>query len=269
MGALPSNYDYFHRCAVQKALNEKTRVSPPLKIDGQFGPASCKVLSIYQKQNNLPETGVYDDASQGLLEPFINSKYVDMQDLRDAANDLGVDLPSILAVAQTESKGAGFFSDGSCTILFERHLMYQCLMRVKAAGVVNGLMNRFPTVIDPKPGGYLLGIAEYNRFNLAAGIDRNCALQSASWGMFQILGMNANFCGYSSVEAYVADMKTSEQLQLKAFVKFIKTYAGGALWRALKAKDWQTFARIYNGPGNMADYSANMSSNFKLWKDAA
>jgi hypothetical protein len=269
MAALPDNYDFYHRCAVQKALNEKTKVSPPLKIDGAFGPASIGVLKTFQKQCNVPQTGVYDAATQALLEPFIQNRYVLLADFKAAAQELAVELPAIQAVAQTESKGAGFFTDGSCAILFERHWMYQNLLKTKAKPIVDGLSMRYPNLINPTPGGYLGGIAEYGRLNQAASIDRTCALLSASWGMFQIMGFNFTVCGYSSVEAYVADMKLSEKRQLAAFVTFIKTYRHGILWAALKNKDWVAFATAYNGTAQVADYSGNMKTNYDMFVKAA
>jgi hypothetical protein len=51
--------------------------------------------------------------------------------------------------------------------------------------------------------------------------------------------------------------------QLAGFVNFIKKYRNGDLWKALKAQDWDTVARIYNGPANVPVYSRKL----KTWFD--
>lgn len=276
MSALPNDYDFYHRCAVQKALNEKTKVSPALLIDGAFGAKSAEVLKIYQKQCGVTATGIYDAATQAQLEPFIKGRYVLLADFQAAADELGVELAAIQAVAQTESKGSGFFTDGSCAILFERHWMYNLLRQVKPQAVVDGISKRAPEsgVVNPVRGGYLGGIAEYKRLELAMTIDRNAALQSASWGMFQIMGFNYRVCGFNNAADYVAAMKQSELLQLKAFVSYIKLYSTakwpvGSLKKALKDKNWNVFAEIYNGPAQVADYAPKMAANYQKFAIAA
>jgi phage terminase large subunit-like protein len=68
------------------------------------------------------------------------------------------------------------------------------------------------------------GAHQYDRLAeaiaLANGQWRAAALQSASWGMFQIVGMNFAACGFASVEDYVAAMCESEAAQLDAFAAF-------------------------------------------------
>src|SRR6185312_7633581 len=264
MSALPSNYDLYHRRGVQKALNEKCNPSPNLKVDGVFGPVSVAALQTYQHQSGLDADGVYGPQTQALLEPFIASKYIAKSDLQQAANDLQVELFAIEANAETESQGSGFFNDGSCAILFERYWMYRNLIAAKGQATNDGLMNRYPDIINPSRN-YLGGPAEYKRLNLALTVDRNCALLSTSWGLFQIMGFNYKDAGYQSVESYVSDMNTSEKLQLAAYVNFIKNHQNGALQRSLQAKNWAGFTGVYNGSANISIYSMRMSNNYKLF----
>lgn len=264
MSALPSNYDLYHRRGVQKALNEKCTNKPNLTIDGVFGPASVTALQSFQQQSGLTPDGVYGPQTQALLEPFIAQKYIALSDLQAAANDLSVELFAIEANAETESRGAGFFNDGSCSILFERYWMYRNLIQFKGQATADGLMNRYPDIINPNRN-YLGGPAEYKRLNLALTVDRNCALLSTSWGMFQIMGFNYKDAGYQSVESYVADMKTSEKLQLAAYVNFIRNHQEGALQRSLQAKNWAGFSGVYNGSANIAIYSMRMANNYRLF----
>ena len=53
---------------------------------------------------------------------------------------------------------------------------------------------------------YLGGVHEYKRLELAKEIDEECALKSASWGMFQIMGFNHLYCGCKDVFEFVKKM---------------------------------------------------------------
>lgn len=254
--------DFFARTAVQKGLNEKARILPPLVIDGNWGPATTAALKSYQGQNKLPLTGLYDSATQDALGAFLASKYLATDDLELAAFTLEVTVEQVLAVSITESKAAGFFPSGDCQILFERHKMYAALAQKLGANKAATYARMYPGIVNSVRGGYLGGQQEYRRLNQALTIDRDCALASTSWGLFQIMGFNYADCGYPSVEAYVADMKQNEKLQLQSFVKFIQQNNRGALWTALKAKDWTTFAGKYNGTANVPVYAHLLDSNF-------
>ena len=93
--------------------------------------------------------------------------------------------------------------------------------------------------------------AEAEPERLAQQIEPDSAVESASWGLFQIMGFHWRTLGYTSAEAFAAAMTESEGRQLDAFVRFIKADAG--LHRALRSKDWSDFARRYNGP----NYASN------------
>jgi len=171
-----------------------------------------------------------------------------MVDYNKASTDLDVEEAAVKAVASVESNGSGLIKDTQGNlipkILFERHIMFQRLRDftpIKSADMAA----KYPDIVNPKSGGYKGGLAEHERLQRAVMIDRNTALESASWGGFQIMAYHWKILGYPSVQAFVNDMY-SEQGQLDAFVKFIK--ADKRLVKALQEKDWTTFARIYNGP---------------------
>lgn len=171
-----------------------------------------------------------------------------MIDYKKAATNLGVEEAAVKAVASVESNGNGLIKDSQGNlvpkILFERHIMFQRLhdfTPIKSADMAD----KYPDIVNPKAGGYKGGLSEHERLQRAVLIDRNTALESASWGAMQIMGYHWKVLGYPSVQAFVNDMY-SEQGQLDAFVKFIK--ADKRLVKALQEKDWTTFSRIYNGP---------------------
>jgi hypothetical protein len=101
-----------------------------------------------------------------------------------------------------------------------------------------------PDLSNPVPGGYLGGAAEYGRLNGASTLDADAALQSASWGIGQLMGFNYGVIGYASVQQMVEAMGDDEDEQLQATATFIEA---SAMNEALRRHDWQDFARSYNG----------------------
>lgn len=172
------------------------------------------------------------------------------QNFQDAAKRLGVPVAAIKAVTKVESKGEGFMAlPGSSTkvpvILYERHIMDR-LLRAKGIVITNQ-----PDLVNPTPGGYGKYSEQPAKLERAARIDRECALQSCSWGLFQIMGFHFKRVGFPTIQAFVNAMYRSEKDQLDAFIAFIET--DDVLLNSLRKLDWATFARRYNG----ADYARN------------
>jgi hypothetical protein len=163
-------------------------------------------------------------------------KRLNIQDFTEAASELGVETEVIIAVCEVEAPMGGFFTDGQPTILFERHKFHQF-----TSGIYSG---KHADISNPRPGGYIGGIREHFRLQKAAELNREAALKSASWGKFQLMGFNYKLCGFSRLQYFINAMYSSEKLQLKAFVKFIKSVG---LSDELQRKDWKGFARGYNG----------------------
>ena len=145
---------------------------------------------------------------------------------------------------EVESKGSGFLPDGRPVILYERHIMRRQLKAHRLD--YKALETKFTKLVNEKAGGYQGGANEHFRLNTACNIHRASALESCSWGLFQIMGYHWKTLGYDSAEHFVTLMGENEGNQLDAFVRFIK--ADPKLHDALKAQDWKTFARRYNGP---------------------
>jgi hypothetical protein len=96
---------------------------------------------------------------------------------------------------------------------------------------------------------YVGGQGEWVRLHNAIQLDRNAALQSASYGGPQIMGFNYRLAGFGSVEAFVDAMKTTERAHLEAFVSFIINSGLGDELRKISdtPADCAAFARGYNG----------------------
>lgn len=167
---------------------------------------------------------------------FVGKSLALTGDALSAASDvLSVNTPEVWTVLAVETKGCGFLPDRRPPILFERHVFSKLThCRFDICDVSN-----------PKPGGYgPAGASQYTRLATAIAMDRQAALQSASWGMPQIMGEYFKEAGFSSVEQMVASMADSENAQLAAFVAFLKSKG---LDRDLKLHNWKSLAIGYNG----------------------
>jgi len=168
-------------------------------------------------------------------------KQVTEQGYINAAKIIGCEVAAVKAVKEVESGGSGFLPDGQCKILFEPHIFYRELLR-------KGLKPVISDICYPKWGTYKYGKVseQHGRLQRAVQIDRECALKSASWGLFQICGFNYKACGCKDVQDFVTRMIESEDSQLELFATFINNsgYAD-----ELRDKRWKDFARLYNGAG--------------------
>jgi hypothetical protein len=107
-----------------------------------------------------------------------------------------------------------------------------------------------PDVSQPTAGGYGPGGAyQYGRLLAAIQLDRAAALQSASWGLGQIMAENHAASGFAGVEDMVAAMMASEDQQLAAMAAYLRATEMAEL---LQRHDWSSFARLYNGPNYAA-----------------
>jgi N-acetylmuramidase len=174
--------------------------------------------------------------------------------LAAVASSLGVYAPEIWTVLAVETSGCGYLPDRRPQILFERHIFH----RLTGGQYDDG------DISDPTPGGYgPTGANQFDRLARAIAKDRAAALQSASWGIGQIMGTNFAAAGFPNVEAMVAAMSESEDGQLAAVGAFLASTGLGA---PLRAHDWASFARGYNGPNYTINrYDIRLNSEFQKY----
>jgi peptidoglycan hydrolase-like protein with peptidoglycan-binding domain len=159
-----------------------------------------------------------------------------------AAAQAGVDPAVLWSVVVVETSGCGFLPDRRPLILFERHIFSRKTGRRFDASN--------PGISGP-PGGYgRAGTHQYNRLEEAIACDRRAALESASWGLGQVMGFNAALAGFRDAEDMVAQMLRGENEQILGMVSFMRARD---LHEALQRRDWTEFARGYNG----SDFAKN------------
>jgi hypothetical protein len=159
----------------------------------------------------------------------------------------------IWAVCDVES-GGGFLPDGRPRILFEAHVFGRLTDHEYDAAYPNISAPAWNRALYGAPGAH-----QYERLTAAIELDREAALEAASWGMFQIMGMNHAQCGFADAESFVTAMCDSEDAQLQAFDAFCRN---GGLEGYLRRHDWEAFALHYNGPGQVEHYAAKLSEAF-------
>jgi hypothetical protein len=189
-------------------------------------------------------------------EAFAGSgRPISQADFSAACGKLGVDDASLWAILTVETKGFGYLTDRRPKILFERHIF--------SARTNHAFDASHPDISGPR-GGYIGGPAEYDRLNRAIALNRRAALESASWGLAQIMGFNAATIGYADAEAMVASFVQSEAGQLDGCVRFLMS--NDSLHNALKAKIWDRVAFHYNG-ASYADnaYDKKLAQNYTLF----
>lgn len=236
---------------LQKYLNHH---GATLVADGDFGDTTESAVRAFQLRAGLVADGVAGSNTQSALAGRDCQLLLKNADLVHAAERLGLPLASVYAVNEVESQGKGFLDNGKPVILFERHIMYRQLATPRHANddptelkrQADQLAIANPAIVNPKPGGYAGGSAEHQRLSAARLLDDTAALESASWGAFQIMGFHWQRLAYSSVQDFVVAMGMGETQQFEAFVRFIET--DPALHKALKARKWADFAKLYNGP---------------------
>lgn len=180
-------------------------------------------------------------------------------DYQDVAGRLGCEWEAVAAVAQVESGPLGGFGpDGRPIILFERHLFSR---------KTNSRFDQSnPTVSNRSAGGYPRSQADrWAQLTEAYSLDPAAALESASYGRFQVLGQNYPNLRMANAHEYVSKLARSEKDQLEAFEGFI---VANGLAQALQRLDWVAFASRYNGPAYAThQYDTRMAEAYARLKD--
>lgn len=192
----------------------------------------------------------------------MSKKLTEVQ-IASQAKALGIEVAALRAVIEVECKGSGFNEDGTPVILFERHVFRQRLIANGKAVVADKAVRERPDLCSKSTGAYGLYSAQHGRLNAAAQYHRDSALESASWGIGQVMGYHWQALGYLSLQTFINAMYKDEASQLDAMCRYIKV---NNLVNALKNKDWKSFARGYNGAAYAKNsYDVKLGNAYKKW----
>lgn len=184
------------------------------------------------------------------------------QDFITAANLIGCETKTIKAVTAVEAPKGGFQDDGKLTILFEPYIFWKQLRihGMNPQELITGNEDILSSFWNPKLYGKYS--AQWGKLTKAEKIHKVAAYESASYGMFQIMGFNYKTCGYSDVFSFVADLQKGVNTHLQSFCNYIKN---SHIDDELRNKDWKGFARLYNGPAYAKNnYDGKLKKAYEL-----
>lgn len=197
------------------------------------------------------------------------------QDIATAAQSVGLEVAALRAVIAVESAGAGFLADGRCKVLLERQVLWRRLSIPGRDVDPSLLANAHPDLCGPtwNPGSYPYGSSAYQWVRFAtiqqwatkhdpqrAQSYLKATIEACSWGLLQILGQGYSAAGFENALTFRAAMEESEARQLAAALKWMETM--GVL-PFLQMKDWEDFARLFNGSGQVAIYSGRLAAAYR------
>ena len=97
----------------------------------------------------------------------------------------------------------------------------------------------------------------------AAEVSPDAAAYSASWASCQMMGANAELCGFAGPMAMYNVLKDDEDEHLIVMVRFLLKRG---LKQALQIEDVEEITRVYNGPGQVKKYSGWLRREINNWK---
>ncbi len=182
----------------------------------------------------------------------------------EQATQLNLEPSVAVAVLVAESAGEPFGPDGRMVIRFENHIFYQYWGREHedqfhqcfAFNPEQGWQGQHwrPDVNAGWLACHLDQRGEWQAFEFARTLDEHAALCSISMGAPQIMGFNYRMLGYATVQEMFQAFQADTRNQLTSLFRFMQV---NGLVDAVRNQDFQTFARVYNGPGQ-ANYYANL-----------
>lgn len=195
-------------------------------------------------------------------------KKLSSTDIEKLSKLFAIEVNLIKTVLLIESSGEGFADNGKIKIQFEPHVFARYLTQKNIPHTISSNLSesgKKEFIISSKGVSFANGVDtqtnEWSAYNSACKIDVDSALMATSFGLGQIMGFNFSLAGYKNVKDMVKDFEISEANQLKGMLTFIKNQP--RMWRALKNKDWETFAMLYNGVAYKSmKYDIKLASTF-------
>lgn len=226
---------------LQKLLSELGYYPFPY-IDGLKGYISENAIKSFAQDHwlNTDSTMVLGETFEQTLREEVEKKdssRVTKKELREVANNYGLELPILQAFLKVEAGGKGFIGDHP-KILFEAHYFYSHTNgKYGNSNISSSYWNS---------NLYSGGKAEYSRLAEAMSLDYQAALKSFSIGLGQVMTSHWKSLGARSPTEFVKNNHLSEKAQVSYMMEFLRV---NNLLDAARRKDWHTLARGYNGSG--------------------
>jgi hypothetical protein len=193
------------------------------------------------------------------------------------ADQVKLDPGVAAAVLAIESGGRGFGGDGRMIIRFENHIFYDRWGKYYPARFQEHFSfdqaRRWqkhqwrPAPNAPWQEFHGAQGREWQVLEFARRLDETAALLSISMGLPQVMGFNFTTLGYESVGDMVTAFSQDERNHLLGFFDFVcGPKAHSRRLPALRAREFDDFAALYNGPGQAARYGSLLRAAFDTFQ---
>ena len=192
------------------------------------------------------------------------SKKLTTEQIQSIAKENNIPYAALRAVIEVEAKGSGFNPDGTPVILFERHIFRRRLLANGKESLAVRLTKERPDLCYTSMGAYGKYSQQHNRMAEASKYDRTSALESASYGLAQIMGFHWKSLGYPTLQSFINAMYRDEASQLDAMIRFLKV---NKLDVHLRNLNWASFAKGYNGSAYKVNkYDEKLAAAYNKFK---
>ncbi len=192
------------------------------------------------------------------------------------ANRLDIDPGVAAAVFVAEAGGSGF-RNGRMVIRFENHIFYNYWGKTHQDQFNNHFRHQDsrpwqghewrPNANTPWSGFHGNQDKEWDVLQFAESLSRTSARLSISMGGPQIMGFNYATIGYESVHQMFDAFSKDDASQITGFFDFVKgPVSDTRRLVALQRQDFETFASLYNGPGQAATYATIIRNLFEAFQ---
>lgn len=192
-----------------------------------------------------------------------------------AVSDI-VEAPSAAAVAVlcVESSGEPFAPDGRMILRFENHIFFrewgkkhpeefQAHFLFDEEEHFKGHQFR-ENPGDPFQPFHGTQAGEWRVFAFARTLDEPAAIRSISMGLAQVMGFNFHLVGYESPREMFDAFQAGVRFQILGMFDFIKgPGTTSRMLEALQQHRFDQFAALYNGPGQVPEYTARLERHFE------
>ena len=232
-----------HVRSFQKFLNDSGFNAG--SADGVSGPKTVNAIKAFQVRSGLADDGIAGNNTLTAAKASGWDWGKPTENQTKAAEALRLDIEVVQAIEKVESGG------NPSAMRFEPHLFIRKRPRHKSA---------IPFTRGPSGFSTVASETNLDAFRHAYSLDPLIAVQSTSWGLYQVLGSHLIALHDDDPEAAVLAFDSDpEGTSYDLFVRWFN--ANPLALMAARGKDWWRLAKHYNGPGQVERYS-------KLLKEA-
>ncbi|MCA9929985.1 MAG: DUF3380 domain-containing protein [Anaerolineales bacterium] len=192
------------------------------------------------------------------------------------SNRLNINPGVAVAVFVAEAGGSGF-RNGRMVIRFENHIFFNYWgknnksvfdQHFRYQETRPWLSHEWrPNTNTPWSSFHGNQDKEWDVFQFAESFSRTSARLSISMGGPQIMGFNYATIGYESVHQMFDAFSKDDAGQITGFFDFVKgPVSDTRRLVALQREDFETFASLYNGPGQAATYASIIRNLFQAFQ---